>query len=36
VDSSLTSLVATEAGVPPMPPLDEALADLLERVRGGD
>lgn len=34
MDSSLTSLVAAEAGVPPMPPLDEALADLLERVRG--
>lgn len=35
-DSSLTSLVAAEAGVPPMPPIDEALADLLERIRGGD
>jgi dTDP-4-dehydrorhamnose reductase len=35
VDSSLTSLVAQEAGVPPMPALDEALADLLERIRAG-
>jgi dTDP-4-dehydrorhamnose reductase len=34
-DSSLTSLVAAEAGIPPMPSLDEALGDLLERVRGG-
>ena len=36
VDSSLTSQVSDEAGVPPMPPIDEALADLLERIRGGD
>jgi dTDP-4-dehydrorhamnose reductase len=36
VDSSLTSLVSEEAGVPAMPPIDEALTDLLERIRGGD
>lgn len=31
-DSSLTSLFTTEVGVPPMPPLDDALADLLSRI----
>jgi dTDP-4-dehydrorhamnose reductase len=36
VDSSLTSLRTDEAGVPPMPSIDEALTDMLERVRGGD
>ncbi len=36
VDSSLASLRADEAGVAPMPPVDEALTDLLERIRGGD
>jgi dTDP-4-dehydrorhamnose reductase len=36
VDSSLTSLVAADAGVPPMPALDEALTDLLGRIRGDD
>ncbi len=30
-NSALTSLVAAEAGIPPMPPLEEALADLLGR-----
>lgn len=33
-DSSLTSLVLAGATVPPMPPLDEALDDLLGRIRG--
>ncbi len=35
VDSSLTSLVARDARVPEMPPIDDALSDLLERIRGG-
>lgn len=33
-DSSLTSLVASEDGVPPMPPLDDAVRDLVGRIRG--
>lgn len=36
VDSSLTTLVAGEAGIATMPPLDEALTDLLGRIRGDD
>jgi dTDP-4-dehydrorhamnose reductase len=34
-NSSLTSLVAPDMGVPPMPPLDDALRDLLERIDAG-
>jgi dTDP-4-dehydrorhamnose reductase len=34
-DASLTSLVLPGATVPPMPPLDEGLDDLLGRIRGG-
>lgn len=33
--SALTSVVLPETGVPPMPPLDDALRELLEEVRVG-
>ena len=34
VNSALTSLVAGEMGVPPMPPLDDALGELLRSAHG--
>jgi dTDP-4-dehydrorhamnose reductase len=34
-NSALTSLVAGDMPIPPMPPVDQAVTELLERIRGG-